>query len=96
MSKTYQPEDVIQAIAQCSATTADLAGVDAQGIAGNIISTLSANPELIGEFLENPSGTLIDRADKFRPEHGALNWLAQNGQIVSPAQLRAYLGKNDH
>ncbi|KIC36523.1 hypothetical protein [Leisingera sp. ANG-M7] len=90
------PKQVVAIIANNSATTGILAGVGGSELAGNIISTLSANPDLIGEYLANPAGTLIDRAELFRPEQGALSWLARNGQIVTPQEMRAHLGQADN
>jgi len=95
-AKTYTPEQVIAIIANHSATTAILAGVGGCETAGNIISTLRANPDLIDEYLANPAGTFIDRISEFRYENGSLSWHAQNGEIVTPPEMRAHLGHTDN
>ena len=95
MAKTYTPEQVIEIIANHSAAVACLAGVGGCETAGNIISTLHANPELIAEYLATPSAIHLDQCDRFRYENGSLSWHAMNGQIVHPSELRAHLDRAD-
>lgn len=90
------PSEVISTIAEHSEAVAALAGVGGCETAGNVVSTLHANPWLIPEYLAAPSATHIERSDVFRYDNGALSWHAVgDGKVVTPAQLRAHLGRAD-
>ncbi|WP_052265416.1 hypothetical protein [Ruegeria sp. ANG-R] len=91
----YTTEQVFRIVAEYSAVTASHAGVGACELAGMVVSVLSAHPELIPAFLDNPSKTVMDHYDTFSWENGSLSWLAMNGDIVTPAQLRAHRGRPD-
>ncbi|WP_171182163.1 hypothetical protein [Ruegeria sp. HKCCD8929] len=93
---TAKPEEVFKTIADYSSATATCAGVGACELAGMVVSVLSVHPELIPDFLDDPSGTVLDNLDTFQWENGALSWLTQNGDIVTPAELRAHVGRRDN
>lgn len=89
------PEEVIKKVADYSDATAACAGIGACELAGMVVSVLSVHPELIPAFLDDPSKTVFDNLDTFQWQNGSLSWLAKNGDVVSPAELRAHLGKRD-
>lgn len=93
---TLTPEQVIEIIANHSATIATLAGVGGCETAGNIISALRANPGMIDEYLANPYGTFIDKISEFRHENGSLSWHSRSGGVVTPGEMRAHLGRTDN
>lgn len=92
---TPSPEALISQISEYSSVAASYAGIGACELAGMLVSVLSTHPELINPFMEDPSKTVMDNIATFQWENGSLSWLAQNGDIVSPAELRAHLGKWD-
>ena len=87
--------NVVDRIADVSASFAAKANVGACETAGMIVSVLRAHPDLLPEFLERGEALLIDD-DRFRWEHGALSWHAgSDGRVVQPSELRAHLGRRD-
>lgn len=87
-------EGVIAKLAESSADIAARAGVGGCEMAGMVVSVLHTNPDLIPAFLRDPIATVVE-SERMAWENGCLTWLARNGQVVSPAELRAHLGQLD-
>ena len=83
--------DIINKIAQVSASVGFQAGEPAMEMAGQIVSILAANPEHIDRFMSEGSGLFIDGT--FNHEHGSLTYRAVNGAILSPSALREKKGQ---
>lgn len=81
---------LIDRIAEVSTVVGWQAGVGASELAGQIVSCLYANPEQITRFMAEGSELFVD--GRFNPENGSLTYLAMNGNITSPAVLRATKG----
>ena len=89
------PEETIRKIAEVSAAIAQQAGVSGMETAGALVSVLAAHPEKISGFLSGELDIVSDDA-LLQPSMGCLTWLAQNGKIVSPADMRAIKKQRDH
>ena len=87
-------QEVIERIAQVASDFSAPAGIGACETAGMIVSVLAAHPELTDSFMRDGVSALIND-DVYRWENGTLSWLSVSGKIVSPAELRAHLGKLD-
>lgn len=83
-------DEIILKIANVANTVGTLSGEPAMEIAGQIVSVLAANPEMIGEFLRTGGELIVE--GRMNAEHGCLPFRAINGRIVSPAELRGRLG----
>lgn len=79
------PEQVIGKIAEVAESVGWQAGVGAMETAGLIVSVLAKHPDRIPDFLARGIGAFID--GRFDAADGRLNWLASNGNIVSPEEL---------
>lgn len=86
MKEHWTPKDVIDRIAEVSEGAAWQAGVGACEMAGMIVSVLSEHPDIIGPFLEDGTGTLID-CDLMRWEYGRLTFMGQDGKVHTPDEL---------
>ena len=89
------PEEVIKKIASVADDVACQAGVGGVELAGQFVSVLTQNPELIGSFLDGTMDMIGD--DRlFHAQNGCLTWHARNGQVISPEQyLELTEGRND-
>lgn len=80
-------ESVIKRIADIAETIAWQAGVGGMETAGAIVSYLAEHPDQIDTlFRDGVFETTHMLADY--PAHGCLTFHGQNGQIVTPAELR--------
>lgn len=93
MRRSVSAQDFIRQVAEVSAAVAFQAGVGAMEIAGQIISVLYAHPEHIDRFMDEGSGLLIDGT--LNPENGCLSYMAVDGVIRRPSDLRAHKGRAD-
>jgi hypothetical protein len=82
---------LINKIAEVSQVVGFQAGIGATEFAGQIVSVLFAKPELIPDFLERGSAMVVD--GDFHTENGALTYVAANGEIMSPSDLRKAKGQ---
>jgi hypothetical protein len=89
-----KPSEVILIIAQVAANFSRQAGTGGVETAGLIVSYLAANPDKAEDFMDHGFSMMIDD-HAFRWENGALTWHGQNGEIVSPSELRKHLGQHD-
>lgn len=87
--------EVFAAVAGLASAQAAGAGVGACELAGLIVSVLVANPDLQDAFVADPAACFWANSERFNYDNGALSWHGQNGQVVTPAELRAYLGRRD-
>ena len=90
------PEQVITRIAEYASTFSEQAGVGGCETAGWIVSVLATHPHLIPDFLNDPGAVFIDRDEMRHIENGCLSWHAKNGEIVTPAELRAEIATPDN
>lgn len=88
------PEQVIQKIAEVASINAAMANVGGCEMAGMIVSYLAAHPEKVDDFLLCGTSLMIDD-ERFHWRNGCLTWHANNGSIVSPAELREITGGAD-
>lgn len=93
MSQQSTAQECIDKIAKVASAVGFQAGVSASELAGLIVSFLYANPEHTERFIEEGTELFIDGT--IRPEKGSLTYLAINGSIMSPADLRASNGERD-
>ena len=92
---TPTPEEVIRKIAEVAAAIGWQAGVGGMETAGGLVSVLAEHPEKIAGFLSGELDIISDDA-LLQPSMGCLTWHAQNGKIVSPADMRAIKQQRDH
>ena len=96
----FSPTEVIQKIAEYSAQVGFSAGVASMEGAGQIVSILAANPELIDGFLADPHEFVLQNEIMWRAQNGCLSWYARGTgpepKIVSPAERRAVDGAASH
>ena len=84
---------MVRKIASVSVAVGIQAGIPGSDVAGMIVSFLYANPEHIDRFLIEGSELFVDGT--IRPELGSLTYMAENGQVLSPAELRRLTGVID-
>lgn len=89
------PEEVIKKIAEIASDVAWQAGVGGLEMAGQFVSVLAAHPEKIDSFLAGEL-SIVDDDALLRAERGCLSWHAQNGKVVTPAEIRAIKQQRDH
>jgi hypothetical protein len=89
MSNTPEAQIVLK-IAQVSEVMSLGSGEDATGIAGLIVSVLTANPQHIERFLREGVELFVDGT--IRVENGCLSYESQGGEILYPSFLRQKLG----
>lgn len=82
--------DFIRRVAEIANAVGWQAGVGASETAGQIISVLAVHPEHLERFMAEGSELFIDGT--FAPENGSMTYMAMNGQVTSPAKLRALKG----
>lgn len=89
------PEETIRKIAEIASTVAWQAGVGGMELAGQFVSVLATHPEKIEAFL---SGNLsvVDDDDLLHAERGCLSFRSENGNLTTPAELRAIKQQPDH
>lgn len=87
------PVEVIRKIASVSVAVGFQAGVPGSDVAGMIVSFLYANPEHVERFMREGSELFVDGT--IRPAHGSLTYLAANGEVLDPAELRRRTGLHD-
>lgn len=80
---------LIERIANAAETFASLSGTGGMETAGLIISVLSANPDLIEPFFENPGETML--LEEFRWQNGRLSWHCKTGEVITPEFYREHL-----
>jgi hypothetical protein len=81
----------IQKVKDAASMTGFLSGTGGMELAGMILSSLAANPENLARFMAEGSELLIDGTITF--ENGCLSFMAINGQINTPADLRRRKGQ---
>lgn len=64
------------------------AGVGASEVAGQIVSRLAKEPDLIARFMAEGSGMMVE--GEFGPERGCLTYTAANGNVYTPEFLAAH------
>lgn len=84
-------KQIIDRIAEVATAVGFQAGEGAMEIAGQIVSALHANPELIERFMAEGDELFIDGS--LDTARGSLTYRAINGAIVSPATLRQRRGQ---
>ena len=80
-------EAVIKRIAEVAHAVGCQAGVGATELAGQIISVLAANPQIIDRFMRDGYGAFIDGPISLDVVNGCLTYYAQTGEVLSPAEL---------
>lgn len=83
-------EAFIKRVAEVASVVGWQANVGAMEIAGQIVSVLAANPEHLPRFMVEGANLIVDGT--FSPENGCLTFLAGNGTINTPADLRERKG----
>lgn len=86
---SFTAEEFIRKVVEVSSAVGWQANIGAMETAGQIVSILAANPELLPRFMDEgwlSDGSLVDAAN------GCLTFLARNGSINTPANLRAQKG----
>lgn len=81
----------IQKVKDVAAMTGMLSGTGAMELAGMILSSLAANPENLERFMTEGTELLIDGTIGY--ENGCLSFMAINGTINTPADLRRRKGQ---
>lgn len=81
---------LVQKIGEVAAAFGWQAGVGAMELAGQIVSVLYAHPEHIDRFMAD--GAALFHDGTLNVENGCLTFLAGNGSINSPAELRKAKG----
>ena len=81
------PAQVIEFIAKVAASVGFHANIGASETAGMIVSVLAANPHIQEQFWRDGFNAFIDGPIELRAENGALTFLAQTGEILTPAEL---------
>ncbi|WEK05725.1 MAG: hypothetical protein P0Y65_05580 [Candidatus Devosia phytovorans] len=84
-------KEFLDRVNEVSAAVGWQAGVGAVETAGFIISCLAASPEQIDRFMAEGSELILDGT--IAPENGGLTYFASNGELVSPADRRQRMGK---
>jgi hypothetical protein len=82
--------DFLNKVAEVSNAVGWQAGVGGVETAGQIISSLYANPEQIERFMAEGAELILDGTISF--SNGALTWHAADGRVVSPSDYRASRG----
>ena len=91
MSETISALAFIERVKDVAAAAGWQSGTGAMEMAGMILSSLAANPENLPRFMEEGSGLLIDGTITF--ENGCLSFMAINGRLNTPADLRRRKGQ---
>jgi hypothetical protein len=86
-------EQAITDIANAATAVGFQAGEPAMELAGQIVSVLAANPELIERFRREGTELFIDGS--FDPAKGSLSYRATSGATMTPAELRSKRGQHD-
>jgi hypothetical protein len=60
-------------------------------LAGQVVSVLAANPELLGRFMADPGELFMEGL--LWPENGCLSFFAINGTVNTPTRLRESKGR---
>lgn len=81
---------LIQKVADVASAVGWQAGVGAMELAGQIVSVLYAHPEHIDRFMTD--GVALFHDGTLNVENGCLTFLAANGSINTPAELRKSKG----
>lgn len=89
LREAIEPE-MIARIAAVAAAVGFQSGVSATEIAGLIVSVLAAQPEQINRFMSEGTELFLDGT--IRAEGGCLTYMAQNGSLLSAADLRSMKG----
>lgn len=82
--------EIIDTIVSASRSIAFGAGVDETSIAGMFVSCLAADPALIDRLPCEGSGLFMD--GRILTENGVLTYLAADGKVRSPTELRRAKG----
>lgn len=91
MTTTVDALAFIQKVKDVAAMTGMLSGTGAMEMAGMILSSLAASPENLERFMVEGSELLIDGTISY--ENGCLSFMAINGTINTPADLRRRKGQ---
>ena len=81
---------LVEHIAELAEAIAFQSGTASSELAGQMVSFLAAKPEMIGRFMTDGSEMFLE--GMIAPEHGLLSWYGQNGQIVTPDDMKVRLG----
>lgn len=90
MGENPAEQCAIQKIALTAVKISRLANVPAMEMAGQLVSVLAANPELVESFMQD--GMALFTSGKLDAQHGCLDFRAINGVRVSPQDLRKHMG----
>jgi len=81
--------ELIKHIAEVAHVVGWQANVGASEIAGQIVSRLARDPDLIPRFMAEGSALMID--GEFAQEKGCLTYMAANGNVYTPEFLAAHI-----
>ncbi len=83
----HAAEEIVLRVAELASAIARQSGTASSELAGQMISVLARDLSLIERFMRDGSEMFLEGA--FMPEKGLLSWYGQNGQIVTPEDMRA-------
>jgi hypothetical protein len=88
--RSSEAVELIRKIAQVATAVGWQAGEPAMEMAGQIVSVLATNPEIIDRFMAEDAELFLDGT--LNVENGSLTYRSRGGDILHPSELRKAMG----